>query len=206
MRQNSYFCVSITGMMENNHPYPPSRSIAARAADGGVVMGGLIMVLALGTGFTPVWPLASVFVWTGTIAVPFVLYFLLRRSYIQSGYSESIIELWAEGIAIFFFGSLVPALVVYLLLKYVQPDFIANQVNFSIQLLHEQGTAQAEALAESLTMILERGGLPSAAQVAAQLIAFNMFIGMFLSLLEAAMLALYYKNPVRRRPMENQIK
>lgn len=192
--------------MELTPPSRPSRSIAARAADGGIVLGGLIMVLALATGFASYYPVASVLVWVGSIAVPFVLYFLLRRSYAEGGFTESIVELWAEGIATFFLGSLVPALVVYLLLKYVQPDFLASQLDLSMALLSEQGTPEADELRHTIEQVRQSGALPTAAQVAAQLIAFNMFAGMVLSLVEASVLVSRYRNQDRRRRYSERLK
>lgn len=189
--------------MNTTPPIIPPRSIAARAADGGIIMGGLIMVLVLSFGFATIFPAVSLLLWGGTFAVPFVLYFLLRRSYAQTGYTESIIELWAEGIAIFFLGSLIPALVVYLLLKFVQPDFIANQMEFVVgELERIESTPQTEQLIRNLQTIREGGLLPTAAQVAAQLIAMNMLIGMVLSLIEANILVFRHRSRERRQSIK----
>ena len=192
--------------MEFKSPIRPSLSIAARAADGGVVMSGLIMIVTLALGFATYYPVAAFVAWGAIFATPFVLYFLLRRSYAVSGFTEGFIELWAEGIALFFLGSLVPALVVYLLLKYVQPDYMANWVDFSIAAFSQQGTPEAESLVKVLTTLRDNGGLPTAAQIAAQVIALNMFIGMILSLIEANFVIIRFSNPERRRRLAERLK
>lgn len=185
--------------MNTNQPIIPPRSIASRAADGGLIIGALIMLLVLGVGFSATFGAASILVWGGSLAVPFILYYLLRRSYGETNFGLSIIELWAEGIAMFFLGSLVPAAVVYLLLKFVAPDFMADQLNMAVAELGKlEPTPESDQLINTLTTLRDSGLLPTPTQVAAQLIAFNMFVGMVLSLIEANILTIRYNNPERR--------
>lgn len=192
--------------MNNTPPSIPPRSIAARAADGGLIIGALIMIMVLGVGFSAVFGGASIVVWVGTLATPFILYYLLRRSYAETNYGLSVIELWAEGIAMFFLGSLVPATVVYLLLKFVQPDFMANQLELAVEELSRmEATPESEQLIGTLTTLRDSGLLPTPTQVAAQLIALNIFVGMVLSLIEANILIVRYRNPQRRVRLDKTI-
>ncbi|MBD5177371.1 MAG: DUF4199 domain-containing protein [Bacteroidales bacterium] len=192
--------------MNSTPPNIPPRSIAARAADGGVIIGGVIMLLVLGVGFSTAFGAASILVWGGTLAMPFILYSLLRRSYGQTNFGLTTIELWAEGIAMFFLGSLVPATVVYLLLKFVAPDFMTDQLNMALgELGKMEPTPQSEQLISTLTTLRDSGLLPTPTQVAAQLIAFNMFAGMILSLIEANILVIRYNNPQRRERLSKSL-
>lgn len=188
-------------------PTTPAPSIAARAADSGVVMGGVIMVMVLATGFAYTYPLAGLLMVVVALAGIFVLYFLLRRSYVRTDYTSSMVELWAEGIAIFFLGSLVPAVVVYLLLRFVQPEFMAQQVDLALKNISQlPPTPEVENVTQALTTMRDKNLMPTAAQMAAQVIAMNMFVGMVLSLFEANVLIIRYRDPERRRRMSARLK
>lgn len=188
-------------------PSTPAPSIAARAADSGVVMGGVIMVMVLATGFAYTYPLAGLLMVVVALAGIFVLYFLLRRSYVRTDYTSTMVELWAEGIAIFFLGSLVPAVVVYLLLRFVQPEFMAQQVDLALKNISQlPPTPEVENVTQALTTMRDKNLMPTAAQMAAQVIAMNMFVGMVLSLFEANVLIIRYRDPERRRRMSARLK
>ncbi len=188
-------------------PTTPAPSIAARAADSGVVMGGVIMVMVLATGFAYTYPLAGLLMVVVALAGIFVLYFLLRRSYVRTDYTSTMVELWAEGIAIFFLGSLVPAVVVYLLLRFVQPEFMAQQVDLALKNISQlPPTPEVENVTQALTTMRDKNLMPTAAQMAAQVIAMNMFVGMVLSLFEANVLIIRYRDPERRRRMSARLK
>jgi len=117
--------------------------------------------------------------------MPVVIYRLLKRSYCKAHCNFGFAEIWAEGIASFFLGSLVPALTVYLLLKYPFPDFIANQFDNTIELFRAMGNAQGDQWVKILTDLREKSPIPTAADVAANIISFNIVAGTTLSLLVA---------------------
>ena len=97
--------------MHQQAPCPPPRPISARAAENGLVISASICVLLLVAGFSTVYPTLSLFLWAGSLAMPIVLYRLMRKSYLECGCSMTFVEVWAEGIASFFLGSLLPAAV-----------------------------------------------------------------------------------------------
>ena len=174
--------------MNRQNSYPPPRPISARAAENGLVIGGSICALMLFAGFSTVYAPVSLLLWAGSLAMPAVLYKLLKRSYLGCGCTMTFVEVWAEGIASFFLGSLVPAAVAYLLLKFAFPDFIATQFEMTIATFHSIGTPEGEQWAQLLETVRSRGQLPSAADVAANVISFNIIIGTAIALIDAAIL------------------
>jgi len=168
--------------MHNSPHTPPPSSIATRAAENGIVISGCILILLAVCCLSIAHTAASFLLWIGTIAMPVVIYKLLTRSYRRGHCSMGFAEIWAEGIASFFLGSLVPALTVYLLLKYAFPDFIANQLDNTIEFFRAMGNAQGDQWVKTLTDIRANSPIPSAADVAANIISFNIVAGTTLSL------------------------
>ncbi|MCM1068226.1 MAG: DUF4199 domain-containing protein [Muribaculaceae bacterium] len=171
--------------MPQQSPVPPPRPILARAADNGLYLGLYICVLVLAMGFSTGSVLASAIVWAGTLAMPFYVYRMLRRSYVAADGALSFPELWAEGIASFFLGTLLPALLTYVCLRFFAPTFIVDTVKSSIELLEAQGSPEAELWADTLRNVTTHSGLPTAVDVSAQLISFNIIAGTALSFLAA---------------------
>ena len=99
----------------------PGRPVLQRAAETGLYLGGYLSLLALATGLSQSAPAASLLVWAGSIALPFALYVLLRRSLAERDFSATFSEVWLEGIASFFFGSMIQAVIIYLGLRFLAP-------------------------------------------------------------------------------------
>lgn len=164
---------------------PPGRPITARAAENGITLGICILVLMLTCGLSTDFAPASLLTWAGSLAMPWIMYRLMRRSQLDNCGRLSFAELWAEGIASFFLGSLVPALVAYALLRYAFPDFITEQINIAIGVFHDLNTPKAEMWADIFEKMRDAGTLPTAADVAANIISFNIVAGTVISLVVA---------------------
>lgn len=170
-------------MTESTPPAPP-RPILARAAENGLRLGLYISALVIATGLSVHYAVASLIVWGGTIGMPFFVYHMLRRSSTSTG-GWGFAELWSEGIASFFLGTLLPAAVAYVCLRFVTPTFISDTVAYAISYVEASGDAAMQPMADSLKAVVARQGLPTAADVAAQLISFNIIAGTLLSLIGA---------------------
>lgn len=178
-------------------PQTPPRPILARAGESGLVIGLYICALAVCTAFSPYSGIAVVLVWFGSLAMPFVLYRLIRKSNMSAGYSLGFPELWAEGIGTFFFGTLIPAAFVYAWLRFVSPEYISNTVAFTIQTLREVPDQQYADMANLLSDIYSKK-MPTAADVTANLISFNIIVGTVMSLI----VAVFVKTASIRRRMQ----
>lgn len=169
--------------MTTKHPAAPPRPILTRAAENGVLLGAIIGAMVLAMGLSTVFPAAALLLWGGTLAMPFITYRMLRRSAVASGGTSGFPEIWAEGIASYFLGSLIPALIAYVSLRFFAPTFIADTVNSSIAILESQGADYA-MMADTLRQAAA-AKMPTATDVAAQLISFNIIAGTTLSLIVA---------------------
>lgn len=171
--------------MTNTEPHTPGRPITARAAQNGLYISGCIFVLIILFSTVLVFPLSGLLVWIGSFAMPFITYRLLKSSDKECGGTMSFAEIWAEGIASYFLGSLLPAAVCYLLLRFAFPSFIADQMNGMIDTLNAIGTEEAKAYVGLLEDLRNKTGLPGPVDIAANLISFNIVAGTAVSLLVA---------------------
>ena len=167
-------------MQQNSHPTPPPRPITARAAENGLWVGLYICVLVLATGLSATVSPAAFVVWAGTIGMPFFIYRLVYKSFKAHETPLGFPELWAEGIASFFLGTLLPALLTYVALKFLVPDFISSTFATAEGVFRSIRTPEGDMWADTIAKI-RSSHLPTPADVTAQLISFNIIAGTAIS-------------------------
>lgn len=177
-----------------NTPQRPARPVIHRAATGGLYLGLFLSVLALAAGGSLKMPFLSWVVNGLSLALPFFVYGLLRRSLAETGFAAKFSEMWAEGIAVFFLGSAIQAVVIYLGLRYLAPDLMNNMVDQALAAFAQAHMALPAETAQALEMVRRL----SPTDVLAQIMSMNLIGGMILSLVLAAVLVVRYSNPQRR--------
>ena len=182
----------------------PGRPVLQRAAETGLYLGGYLSLLALATGLSQSAPAASLLVWAGSIALPFALYVLLRRSLAERDFSATFTEVWLEGIASFFFGSMIQAVIIYLGLRFLAPHYLLNSVEMAIDYFNQMGTPAGDQWARTLTDIREHNGIPTAVDVVSQIISMNLIGGTFITLIDASILKARYSSEARRQAWRNR--
>lgn len=143
-------------------------------------------------------PLAGLLVWAAIIYMPFFMYRFMRASFAECRFQLGFAELWAEGIASFFLGSLFPALFAYMALRFAAPDLIDTVFQQSIDTFRSVQAPEWNAWADALENIRDKAGLPTPADIAAQIISMNLMGGMILSFFLSAWLKIRYSSPRRR--------
>jgi len=176
----------------------PPRAIITVAGENGAILGLYLILLAVFTGLSSSFGLATLLVWAGSLYLPFYLYKLMRSHHAETGFSLSLAELWAQALMSFLLGALLQAAAVYVLLRFVSPGFVASQIQLAIDTFEAMGTAEGDIWAETLTNIRSANGLPSAADVAANLIVFNIFCGAAIGLVDSIILHARYRSAARR--------
>lgn len=164
--------------MSTSTSTPPPRPILTRASRNGLWLGLYLTGLALGFGLGTSYGIFMLAVFAATLALPLFLYRLLRRSCAEGETPLGFPELWAEGIASFFLGTLLPAAVVYICLRFITPDFFPNLFAMTLAQLDSMGQKEFTDLAEQLRAA---GHLPSAIEATSQLISFNIIAGTAMS-------------------------
>ncbi len=184
-------------MNSMQHTRPP-RAIITVAAENGAILGLYLILLAIFTGLGSSFGLATLLVWAGSIYLPFFLYRLMHAHYREAGYTLSLAELWAQGLMSFLLGSLLQAAAVYVLLRFVAPDFMASQMQLAIDTFRTLGSPQGEALATQIETVRSTLGVPTAADIAANLIVFNILCGAVIGLANAIILTVRHRSRGRR--------
>ena len=163
-----------------------SRSVYTLGASDGLWVGvlmGLCMFCMIMSSRLPVLSLAGIVIF---LVTPFVVWRMLRRSWIRSEVPTSFSAVWLHGICIFLFGSLIMALMMYLTLKFLTPGWIENQVHLaSLQLAQNVDTLEQSRMLER---VIESGNLPSAIYTSVSAIWLAAFTGSMWSMIFALIL------------------
>ncbi|MCH5219671.1 MAG: DUF4199 domain-containing protein [Muribaculaceae bacterium] len=128
------------------------------AADGaivGILMGicTLCMVLTVRIQFLSIIGLLLL------VVTPFVVWWMLCRSWIKGYCPPTFSAVWLHGICIYLFGSIIMALIFYLSMRYAVPNWIEIETREAAARLAEDPTTAYQA--QVLINIIESGQLPS---------------------------------------------
>lgn len=125
--------------------------------------------------------------------VPFVAYWCtlsFRRSITDTDVTFGTLLRFC--IYLFFFGSMILAIVQFIYYKYINPDYIAQQVGYLTETLAKYSESQP-SMGDLIAQIKEVG-VPSASTVAVQTIWINIVVGLILGLPIAGIVNKKFKN------------
>ena len=165
-----------------------SRSVYVRGAEDGLLLGPLMAAGVVLTGVAAYAPWVVVVSLALLMAVPVAAYILLHRAYAADRRGCTLSALWLQGICTFFCGGLLMAAAVYVALRWVRPGFVTEQVSTAAALYAASGDAGARDMGETLRRAVEARILPSAVEVALELLYAAVFSGSLLSLVLAAVI------------------
>lgn len=97
-----------------------------RGADDGFLLGLYFSALFFAMVYSMAVPLLSMAALALMAGVPVVIYKFLRRSYVAEYGTTRFSALWMQGIVTFFCGSLILALVSFVFMRWIEPDYIES--------------------------------------------------------------------------------
>lgn len=152
-------------MTENNDK---AASVYKRGADQGWKLGLYLTAMFLCSAYSLQIPFAGLVSLAMLVVLPLPVYRVLARDYRRYPSMRFFSAVWMHGIALFFFGSLIMALAVYVFLRFVQPGFVLENVRRAIVLYRELGVQmpEAAAMADNLQTMVDKHLLPSAISLA----------------------------------------
>ncbi|MDE6276997.1 MAG: DUF4199 domain-containing protein [Muribaculaceae bacterium] len=106
-----------------------------------------------------------------------------REACAASGRGLSIAALASYGVAITFFAGLLVALVVYVALRFIWPDYIVSQLEAAATTLSQ--IPEYAALYAQLSSVLKNGPIPTAADMMASVLMIMMITGVFIGIVGA---------------------
>lgn len=175
---------SMKSNKRNNAPV----SVYRRGADDGFWFGIYLSLLFVSMAGSLDSALLGIAALAMVVAVPVVVYFFLKRSYRRDDFRSTFSMLWLHGICIFFFGSLLMALTVYLYLRVVNPSYIPDLVKTAYEFYKEIDSPTASEMAELLQGIQRNNLYPTAGGVAVEMIWSAVFTGSLLSMIISAII------------------
>ncbi len=161
------------------------RSVYALGAENGLVLGPVLTVAALLVGATTYNAWMFLPALAATVAVPVVAYMQLRRTMATQASLATFSALWLQGICAFFFGGAIMAALCYAAMRWVWPGFIIDQVQTVIDVYGSVDDAEAQNVARTLQRLMDSHSLPSAIDIALELLYVAVFTGSLLSMLLA---------------------
>ncbi len=115
--------------------------------------------------------------------VPFIIYYWLRRTYVESKGALQLSALWMQGIVIFICGTLISAVALVIYLKFINPTFIVDQMRILIDMYSTMDWERGQEAAEMLQNIIDMKMVPTAMSVVMETVWLGVFSGSLLSLL-----------------------
>lgn len=162
------------------------KSLFKRGADDGFWMGLFLSVLFVAMAYSVYSALVGVLALAMLIAVPFLIFFFLRRSYRYDNCRTQFSGLWLHGICIFFFGSLLMALTSYIYLRFADPTYLNSLVNMAKEVYQSVDSPEAQQMAAVLQKAQDSHLIPTPGQLAMEIIWLGVFSGSLLSMIVSA--------------------
>lgn len=162
------------------------RSVYRRGADDGFMMGIYLSVLFIAAVSSIYSALATVACIVMAIAVPFMTFFFLRRSYRSDNCRSTFSALWLQGICIFFFGSLLMALTSYIFLRFINPDYITTVLDMAKEIYSSVNTEDALQMVAAIQKAQDSHLVFTPRQIAVEIIWAGVFTGSLLSMVVSA--------------------
>ncbi len=167
------------------------KSVYKRGAEYGLWFGIYLTAMSLaimyGLGHSTLLLLLAVAM---LVAIPAVIYQVMRRYRTSMHGFASFSSLWMLGIMTFLFGSLICGMVTYVWMQYVMPTFIYDQVVTAIELYKTIPGEEAAEMVKVMQAIVDGHALPSPFDVVVQMIMLVTFLGSLVSMAMAAVLGL----------------
>lgn len=160
------------------------RSPYKRGADYGAVFGVYLSALFLITAYSLEVPGLGLASFMLMLFVPFIIYYMLRRSYVAD-YGKTIFSsLWMEGIMIFACGSLIASVVAFVFMRWIQPDYLERTLRMVIDTYNSGVMGErGHEVAEILQAAIDQKRLPKPIELVVDMMWLEVFSGSILSML-----------------------
>lgn len=121
-------------------------------------------------------------------AIPFVVYYLMRRFKKTITETNVFSQLWMFGILLFFFASLISCLGEYIYYVYIDPSYLNTQITAMLAMLDDMEQLKGNETLNMMKDAMANGATPTPSAMIMQTIWANTFVGSLLSILLALIL------------------
>ncbi len=165
-----------------------------RGADDGFYFGLYLTAMFFSSIFSQHFALLSLLSMAMIVLVPFVIYRFMRSYNRDLGHAASFPMLWMQGVVIFFCGILISgaALVVYM--KWIEPDFVINQLHSVADMAGMAPGTMIDSAADMASKMLDAQFIPTPMAIVTELIMLAIASGSILSIILSAVFAIRRKS------------
>ncbi len=175
-----------------------------RGADDGFFFGIYLTLMFFSSIFAQSLPLLGLLSPVMALGVPAVIWFFIRRYDRMLQECATFPMMWMLGVVIFVCGSLISGLLLTIYMKWIEPDFVLNQLNAIIELgKGAPGTVLAEA-GDIAAQMIEANFVPTPIAIVSEIIMLATVTGSLLSIVISGIFALKHKTQRHRREQQGQ--
>lgn len=161
-----------------------------RGAEDGLIFGIYLTVLFYATVLSQQFPLLGFPALIMIAGVPVVIFMMMKRYAVRLGAASSFSMLWMQGLVIFACGSTIACAMLYIYLRWINPDFFSSQFEYLATLKIDESTEFLSQSKEMARQILDAGMIPRAIDMVIEFILLGVVSGSLLSMVLSAIIAI----------------
>lgn len=164
--------------METDKP----KSAYRRGADDGVYLGVVLTALYFSTAYSFMISALGLLSLLLLVAVPALIFVLLRRAYISESGATAFSALWMHGIMAFLCGAAISSTIAVVHMQWLEPDLLLKQMQTLIDTYNSTDWPQAKEIAHTLQLAIDNHMLPTPINMAIDMLWLIVFTGSMLSM------------------------
>jgi hypothetical protein len=153
-----------------------------RGASDGLIFGLYLTALFLLSANSLAIPSLSLPSMVLMCGIPFLTYFYLYKGYKQEFGTTTFSALWMQGIVMFFCGSMIMALVIYLFMRWIHPSFLVDFLTTARDLYDGMDWDNGKQMAQTIDTMIDNHLVPAPITIAIQSMLMCTFFGSILSI------------------------
>lgn len=162
-------------------------SPVSRGADCGVFFGLLFTAMFLCYVYATTLPVLTFIFLALAVAIPFIIFRVLRSDFRTSGGTLSVTSMWIQGITMIAGGAILCSLVALAYFKWIEPDYIINQLHRIIELYQSTSDPSLEQFADLAQGLIDNQKVPRPSLWVTTICIFTVAAGSMLSGLMAVL-------------------
>lgn len=170
-----------------------------RGADDGFIFGIYLSLMFFSSIFASRLPLLGLLSFGLIIAVPAIIFLFIRRYDRELQGCATFPMMWMQGVVIFICGMLISGTLLVIYMKWIEPDFVLNQLKNLVEVGRQAPGTSLEEAADMAEQLIEANFIPSPIAIVSELIMAAIVSGSILSILISSFFALRHKNARQRR-------
>ena len=169
-----------------------------RGADDGFLLGIYFTAMFFASIYSSVFPVLSFAALLLMAGVPVAAWIMMRRYQRSEQWEATFPMLWMQGVMMFMCGMLIAGAALLVYMKWVEPDFISDQLKALAALAGSAPGTFVDRAAEMAEMMLEARFIPTPTDIVVELLLLAVVSGSFLSMFFAGIMVALRRGGHRR--------